>query len=161
MGSCMADKVKGILEATKTKERTQGAVTAILVVVAILTTVEFLGAIEFRTLPKQYWTSPDERKHALGFPSYDNPEYKLSITEIGEYAGSLVVTAEKTDGWSYNGTFYIDDTVLLGNYRVTIKEINMDRDKPILLEYYQLMDLKPLLVIALVLLVVGMYYSWK
>ena len=157
----MADKVKGVLEATKTKERAQGAVTALLVVVAILTTVEFLGAIEFRTLPKSYWASPDERKHVLGFPSYDNAEYKLFITEIGEHAGSLAVTAEKTDGWSYDGTFYIGDTVLLGNYRVAIKEINMDRDKPILLKYYQLVDLKPLFVIALVLLAVGMYYSWK
>ena len=157
----MADKVKGVLEATKTKERTQGAVTAILVVVSILTTVDFLGAIEFRTLPDPYWTSPDENRHVLGFPSYNNAEYKLFVTDIGEHAGSLNVTAEKTDGWSYEGTFYVGDTVLLGNWRVTIKEINMDRQKPILLEHYKLVDLKPLLVLGLIGLVVAMYYSWK
>lgn len=97
----------------------------------------------------------------MGFPSYQNPQYKLFIKSIGEYAGSVVVTAEKTDGWEYNGTFYLGDTVLIGNWRVTIKEINMDREKPILLEYYHLIDLKPLLVIILIGLAIGTYYAWK
>ena len=72
-----------------------------------------------------------------------------------------MITAEKTDGWKFDGTYYLGDTVLIGNWRVTIKEINMDRDKPILLEYYSLLDLKPLLVIALVGLAVATYYYWK
>ena len=157
----MANKIKDVLEATKTKERTQGFVIALLLVVSILITVEFLGAIEFRSIPEEYWCSPDESTHVLGFPSYQNPEYKLFVKSIGEYGGSVVIKAEKNNGWSYEGTFYKGDTVLLGEWRVRIKDINMDREKPVLLEYYQLIDLKPILVIALILLIIGAYYIWK
>lgn len=72
----MADKIKDVLDATKTRERTQGFVTALFIIVFILTTVDFLGAIEFRTLPKSDWTSPDA---IWGFPSSKNPEYRLFI----------------------------------------------------------------------------------
>ena len=154
----MAKTVKDVLEATETRETTKGFVTALLVVVIILTTVDFLGAIEFRNPTNSDWYSTDV---TMGFPSWKNPEYQLYIKAIGEHAGSVVMTAEETDGWKYNGTFYLGDTVLIGNWRVTIKEINMDREKPILLEYYSLLDLKPLLIVALVGLAVLTYYYWK
>jgi hypothetical protein len=157
----MAKTVKDVLEATETKEGTKGFVTALLIVVVVLTTVEFLGAIEFRSAREKTWVSPDSTRHVLGFPSYDNAEYKLYIKSVGEYAGSVVLTAEKRDGWSFQGTFYRDDTVLIGNQRVTIKDINMDREKPILLEYYSLLDLKALLIIFLIVLAVATYYYWK
>ena len=140
------------------RERIQGFVTALLIIVAVLTTVEFLGAIEFRSPTNSDWYSTDV---TMGFPNYQNPEYKLFIESIGEYAGSVIVKAEKTDGWLYEGTFYLGDTVLIGDYRVTIKEINMDREKPIHLEYYRLIDLKPLLVLAIIGLAIGTFYSWK
>lgn len=154
----MAHMVKDVLSATETRETTKGFVTALLVVVAVLTTVDFLGVIEFRATSQSGWYSSDI---TMGFPNWKNPEYEIYISSIGEHAGSLVLTAEKTDGWRYNGTFYLGDTVLIGDWRVTIKEINMDREKPILLEYYKLVDLKILLVIALILLAIGTYYSWK
>lgn len=154
----MAEAVKGVLESTETRETTKGFVTALLMVVIILTTVDFLGKIEFRNPTYSDWYSTGV---TMGFPSWENPEYQLYIETIGEHAGSVVITAEETDGWKFDGTYYLGDTVLIGNWRVTIKEINMDRDKPILLEYYSLLDLKPLLILALLGLAVATFYYWK
>jgi len=157
----MAHKAKDVFEATSTREKATGFVTALFLFVFILTAVDFLGAIEFRSISRESWFSPDETRHVLGFPSYTNPEYKLFVKSIGEFAGSVVVTGEKVGGWKYNGTFYLGDTVLLGNWRVTIKDINMDRESPILLERYQLLDLRALLVVGLVALGAVTIYAWK
>lgn len=157
----MAYKAKDVFEATSTREKATGFVTALFLFVFILTAVDFLGAIEFRSISRESWFSPDETRHVLGFPSYTNPEYKLFIKSIGEHAGSVIVTADKSDGWSYEGTFYRGDTVLLGNWRVTIKDTNMDRENPILLECYQLVDLRALLVVGLIVLGAVTVYAWK
>jgi hypothetical protein len=76
----------------------------------------------------------------------------LFITSIGTHAGSIAVIAEQVNGWTYNGTFFVGDTITLGDFRITIKSINLDRQNPVELEYYQVIDLKPLLILSFFIL---------
>jgi len=146
------------IESFRTKEGVKVFATGIWVVATILTTISYIGAIEVRSLPQQYWASESPR-HVLGFPSWKEPEYKLFITEIGPNAGSIKVTVEQINGWRYEGTFYLGDTIAIDRWRVLIKEINMDRPKPILLEYYQLVDVKLILTVSLIVLSCYLLYS--
>ena len=110
---------KEAAEAFRTKERIQGAVSVLTIVILILTTVNFIGVIEFRTTTEDKWMSSDGR---WGFPNWQEREYELQITSVGEYGGSIDVIAKKIDGWSFSGTFFIGDTILLENYRVVLAE---------------------------------------
>ena len=149
---------KEVAEAFRMKGGVRGFVTALTIVVAILTTVNFIGRIEFRTPTEDKWMSSDGR---LGFPSWEEREYELEITSVGEYGGSIDVIAKKIDGWSFDGTFFVGDTILLGDHRVTLTEINLDREKPIHFEYYSLMDLKLPLVIFLAILIFMTVIAWR
>ena len=148
---------KEAAEAFRTKERIQGAVSALTIVILILTTVNFIGVIEFRTTTKDKWTSSGK---TWGFPTWQKPEYELEITSVGEYGGSIDVIASKIDGWSINGTFFVGDTILLGNHRVILAEINLDRENPIRFQYYSLIDIKLLLVILLGVSIIVTVYMW-
>ena len=141
----------------RTKERIQGAITAFTIVIFILTTVNFIGVVEFRTTLEDKWTSSDAR---WGFPTWETREYELQITSVGEYGGSIDVTVKKIDGWSFSGTFFVGDTVLIGNYRVILAEINLDRENPIRFQYYSLIDIKSLLVILLAISIIVTVYEW-
>jgi hypothetical protein len=152
------DTLRDLINAFRTKESIRGFATGIWLVVIILTTVSFLGAIEINMPPQSSWVSPS-LQHVLGFPSWQQPEYKLFITAIGPHAGSIKVIVEQVNGWCYNGTFYIGDTITMGAYKVVFKEINMDRKSPILLEYYELVDIKLLLTICLSILTLYIFYS--
>jgi hypothetical protein len=116
----------------------------------------FLG-IEFHGQTTSYWAKVDPRTTAFWIRSSDDPNvylYQLYITSIGTNAGSITVIAEQTNGWKYNGTFYIGDTIVLGNYRVMVKSINLDRTNPVELEYFPVSDLKPLLMIVFIILTI-------
>ena len=157
----MAGPIKDTITSLDSNKKRLGFLTGVLVVVSILTGVEYSGVIEFREPTKEIWVSESEFKHVLGFPNYQNPDYKLYFKSIGEYGGSVLISAEKKNAWHYEGIFYIGDTVLLEEYRVTIKEINLDKEDPIGLEYYRLVDLTIPLIIAIVILGILVYDSWR
>lgn len=145
--------VKEIAHAFRTREGIEGFVTATILVITILTTVNFFGAVEFRTSATDYWVSPNTQTFVFGIPSVQNPEYRLYVFSIGVHGGSINIRAERVNGWFYNGTVFVGDTILLGEYRLLFKELNMDREKPICLQYYSLVDIKTPLVISLCVLV--------
>lgn len=151
----MINWIRDIIEAFRTKESLRGFAAGLWISIAVLSSVSWLGAIEIRTPSETYWAPVSSKEHILGVPSWQNPEYKLYITSIGQHAGSINITLEKVNGWSFSGTFFIGDTITMGNLRVIIKEINLDRERPIRLDYYNLLDIKTPLLILLVLLTAG------
>jgi hypothetical protein len=151
----MASTIKELFRVFSSKEGLNGFIFAIWIIVTILTSFGWFLGIESHGQTTVYWSKVDPTTYVFGIPSYNDPTaYKLYITSIGTHAGSITVIAEQINGWKYNGTFYIGDTIALGDYRVMIKSINLDRPKPVELEYFQVSDLKPLLVIAFIILTI-------
>lgn len=144
----MSSAIKEFYKVVSSKEGLNGFVFALWIMITLLTSSSFLLGIGFNSGTTDYWSRVDPTTYVFGVPSYSSPDYKLYITSIGTYAGSITAIAEQTNGWKYNGTFYIGDTILLGDFRVMIKSINPDRPSPIELEYYQVYDLKPILIIS-------------
>lgn len=154
----MASTIREFLKISGSKEGLDGFVLAIWIIVVILTSFSWLLGIELHGQSSTYWAESNPTKMSFGIPSYSNPsEYRLYITSIGEHAGSISVNAQQVNGWSYNGTFFLGDVITLGNYRVAIKSINLDRTNPIELEYYQTTDLKPFLLVSSIVLTVILY----
>lgn len=156
----MIDLLKEIINVFRSKERVQGFAIAFWIIFVILTSVTFIGAIEFREpIPGHYWASADPNNYVLGFPSWTNPDYKLYILSIGAHGGSTSIIVEQVNGWKYNGTFYVGDSFTVDGWEVTIKEINLDREKPVLLEYCRLIDLKPLLLVLTALVTIWLIWE--
>jgi hypothetical protein len=150
----MASTIKEFFKVFSSKEGLNGFIFAIWIIVTVLTSFGWFLGIESHGQAYTYWARVDPTTYVFGIPSYDNPEYKLFITSTGTHAGSITVKAEQINGWSYTGTFYIGDTIALGDYRITIKSINLDRSNPVELEYFQVSDLKPMLTIAFIILTI-------
>lgn len=81
------------------------------------------------------------------------------MLSIGKEAGSVQVLVEQKNGWHYNGTFYLGDTVSFESYHVKIAQINLDRDSPVLFEYYKTTDAKNIFLIGLILVAIYNIYS--
>lgn len=155
----MASTLKEFFRVSSSKEGLDGFILAVWLIMVILTSFSWVLGIELHGQSNTYWAKTDPTRLAFGIPSYDNPsDYKLYITSIGEHAGSISIIAQQVNGWNYNGTFFLGDTISLGTYRVEIKSINLDRANPIELQYYQVTDLKPFLLAVSIILTVLLYF---
>jgi hypothetical protein len=154
----MASELRDFFESFRTKEGQKGFVTALLIVITILTAYSWIWSIQFQASQQDYWVSVGKTP-ALSFTS-QNPQYFLYVTDIGEHAGSVNMTVQQSNGWQYSGTFYIGDSVSFGDGKVQITEINLDRPNPVHLLFTGYADGKPLLTIIFVILVVVAFISW-
>jgi hypothetical protein len=153
----MASTIKEFFRIFSSKEGLNGFIFAIWIIVTILTSFGWFLGIESHGQTTTYWARVDSVARAFVIFRSDNPNvylYQLYITSIGANAGSIIVKAEQINGWSYTGTYYIGDTIALGDFRVMIKSINLDRTNPVELEYFQVYDLKPLLTIVFIILTI-------
>lgn len=155
----MASEIKDFFESFRTKEGQKGFVTALLIIITILTAYSWIWSIQFQTAQGDYWASVSKTP-VLYFPSYQDQQYFFYLTSIGEHAGSVNVTVQNLNGWWYSGTFYIGDAVSFGSWKVQITEINLDRPSPVHLQYTTYTDGKPLLTIIFVILIVIAFISW-
>jgi hypothetical protein len=154
----MASEFKDFLESFRTREGQRGFVTALLIVITILTAYSWIWSIQFQTAQADYWVSASKIP-VLNFPS-DNPQYFFYTTGIGEHAGSVNITVQELNGWYYSGTFFLHDTVSFGNWKVQIEEINMDRPiNPIHLSVVSYVDGRPLLTVIFFILLVVAFLS--
>jgi hypothetical protein len=145
----MSSTIKEFYKVVSSKEGLNGFVFSLWIMITLLTSSSFLLGIGFNSGTTDYWARVDPTTYTFWVgSSSSNPQYVLYITSIGIHAGSITAIAEQINGWSYNGTFFIGDTILLGDFKVMIKSINPDRPSPIELEYYQVYDLKPILIIS-------------
>jgi hypothetical protein len=154
----MSSIIKDFLRIFRSKEGLNGFLFAIWGIFIILTSFGWALGIDLHGQTNTYWANVNPTTYVFGVPSYQNPDYKLYITSIGANAGSITVIVQEVNGWSYNGTYYIGDTIAMGNYRITVQSINKDRPDPIELDYFPVYDLKPiLLIISAILTVCGLY----
>jgi hypothetical protein len=155
----MSSVIKDFLKIFRSKEGLNGFVFAVWGISIVLTSFGWALGIDLHGQTYVYWASVNPSTYVFGFPSYQNPtDYKLYITSMGANAGSITVIVQQVNGWNYNGTYYLGDNIAMGDYRVTIQSINKDRPNPIELDYYQVYDMKPLLlIISIVLTVIGLY----
>jgi hypothetical protein len=156
----MESWIKESFESFRTIEGQKGFVTALLIIISILTAYSWIWSIQFQTYSTDSWVSVNTITPVLEFPSTDNPEYLFYIKGIGEHGGSVNVTVNEANGWSYSGTFYLGDTVSFGNWKVQISEINLDRAKPMHLQYTTYADGRPLLTVIFVILLIATFALW-
>lgn len=154
-----AGQIKDFFESFRTREGQKGFVTALLIVITILTAYSWIWSIQFQTAQNDSWVSAS-RNPVLYFPSYNDAQYFFYVTAIGEHAGSVNVTVQQANGWLYSGTFLLHDIVSFGNWKVQIEEINLDRTNPIHLQYITYSDGRPLLTIIFVILLIAAFTSW-
>ena len=88
--------------------RDRGFAIAFWIIFVILTSVTFIGAIEFREpIPGHYWASVDPNNYVLGFPSWTSPDYKLYILSIGAHGGSVASLLRRLMDGSIMGHFML------------------------------------------------------
>jgi hypothetical protein len=156
-GNHMTSEIKDFFESFRTKEGQKGFVTALLIVITILTAYSWIWSVQFQLAQNDSWVGVSTVEPALNFP---NGQYFFYVTGIGEHAGSVNVTVQQANGWLYSGTFLLHDTVSFGNWKVQIEEINLDRTDPIHLQYSTYADGRPLLTIIFAILLVIAFLSW-
>lgn len=156
----MASWIKESFESFRTPEGQKGFVTALLIIITILTAYSWIWSIQFQVYSGDAWVSANPTQPIWTFTSTQGTEYFFYITGIGEHGGSVNVTVNEVNGWSYSGTFYLGDSVSFGNWKVQITQINLDRAKPVHLQWASYADGRPLLTLIFVILLIVTLAFW-
>jgi hypothetical protein len=112
------------------------------------------GVFNINSIQKEeYWACPTEitscQTFGIGSPSWDKWEYRGVVKSVSSKNDCMTMEIQRINGQKFTGFYCIGDEVRVGNLVVKLLEIKPSLDRPIHLQYYQVIDISWLIGLAL------------